>query len=38
MNDITAALRAAYQEFVRVLKRRAWIRKNRASAIDPFTN
>ncbi len=31
MNDFLIALKAAYQEFMRVLKRRAWVRKHRAS-------
>jgi hypothetical protein len=36
MSDFTAALRAAYQEFARVWKRRARIRKHRASIDSPF--
>ncbi len=29
MSDFTASLIAAYREFVRVWKRRAWMRKHR---------
>lgn len=28
MNDFTVAITAAYREFVRVWKRRAWMRRN----------
>ena len=36
MNDLFASLWAAYQEFRRVMKRRAAIRKHRASITTPF--
>jgi hypothetical protein len=38
MKDFFISLRAAYQEFVRVYRRRARIKKTRASVTDPFTN